>query len=241
MIDKNSPVPIYYQIEEAIKSQIINGVLQPGDALPSEREYTEQYNISRMTVRQAISNLVHAGYLYRQKGRGTFVSKQKIEKNLQGLTSFSEDMRARGMKPGNRLVGFEIIPAPSSIARKLKIEEHTPIYEIKRIRLADDKPMAYERTYIPANLVKGLTEEHVKGSLYDYLEDTLNLVIESATHEIESSLTNEFEMKMLEVPENSSILLIKRQTFLQDGTPLEVVESSYRSDRYKFMTHMIRN
>ncbi len=99
-IDKQSPIPIYFQIMEQLKTQIKNGELKADALLPSEREYAEQFGISRMTVRQALSNLVNEGFLYRQKGRGTFVSKLKMEQPLQGLTSFTEDMRSRGMKPG---------------------------------------------------------------------------------------------------------------------------------------------
>src|SRR4051812_20574632 len=99
MINKNSPIPIYYQLEEHIKGLIEEGVLKPGDVLPPEREYAEKYQISRMTVRQAFTQLVNEGYLFRLQGKGTFVAERKIEKTLQGIISFTEDMRARGLKP----------------------------------------------------------------------------------------------------------------------------------------------
>src|SRR5690625_792519 len=105
MIDKNSPLPIYYQLSEQIKRLIETEQLLPGDLLPSEREYAERYNISRMTVRQAISNLVTESLLYRKKGKGTFVAEKKFEQNLQGLTSFSEDMQLRGYTPSNQQIG----------------------------------------------------------------------------------------------------------------------------------------
>lgn len=114
-INKHSPVPIYHQIEEQLKAMIDKGELQPDMLLPSEREYSETFGISRMTVRQALSNLVSQGYLYRQKGKGTFVSKQKIKQPLQGLTSFSEDMKSRGRKPSSKLLRFEIIKADEHI------------------------------------------------------------------------------------------------------------------------------
>lgn len=108
-IDKQSPIPIYYQIMEQLKAQIKSGELLPDMPLPSEREYAEQFGISRMTVRQALSNLVNEGFLYRLKGRGTFVSKPKMEQALQGLTSFTEDMKSRGMTPGSRLIDYQLI------------------------------------------------------------------------------------------------------------------------------------
>src|SRR3954464_3810159 len=109
MINKNSPVPIYHQLEEHIKQQIENGILKEEAIIPSEREYAQMFQISRMTVRQAINNLVSEGYLTRRKGRGTFVTKKKVEQELQGMTSFTEDMLSRGMNPSSTLLSFQII------------------------------------------------------------------------------------------------------------------------------------
>lgn len=240
MIDKNSPVPIYYQLEEYIKQQIEDGTLKTEETIPSEREYAEKYQISRMTVRQALNNLVTEGLLYRQKGRGTFVNKQRVEQELQGLTSFTEDMLARGFKPGNRLVSFEILPADPQVAQRLKVAEHTPVYEMKRVRLADDLPMAFETTYVPANLIKGLTEEVITQSLYSYVEEKLGLVIMEATQQIESSIAKDTETIHLQIEKGSPTLLIRRTSFLEDGTPFEFVKSAYRADRYTFVHTMKR-
>jgi GntR family transcriptional regulator len=242
MIKKNSPIPIYYQLGEIIKELIEKGELQPGDSLPAEREYAEKFQISRMTVRQAFTQLVHDGYLHRIQGKGTFVAerKPKIEQTLQGLTSFTEDMKARGMKAGSQLVDFEIIPATSLIANQLGIQEYGPVYEIKRIRLADDVPMALETNYISANFIKGLTEQIVNQSLYSYIEDQLNLRIDHASQVIESSIANQLEADYLKIQLGAPVMLIQRNTFLKDGTPVEFVKSSYRADRYKFMIQMNR-
>ncbi|TCP30196.1 GntR family transcriptional regulator [Scopulibacillus darangshiensis] len=240
MIDRQSPVPIYFQIEEYIKQLIENQALKPGDAIPSEREFTETFQVSRMTVRQAITNLVNEGTLIRLKGKGTFISDQKIEQPLQGLTSFTEDMQKRGLKPGSRLVHFGLIPASAGTAHRLNINEHDPIYEIKRIRLADDMPMALEIMYLSANLVKGLTEKTVNQSLYSYIEKTLGLKIGHANQVLESSVARAEEAKYLGIEKNAPILLIQRHTFLENGAPLELVKSTYRGDRYKFVIDMKR-
>ncbi|MEM1504379.1 GntR family transcriptional regulator [Domibacillus sp. 8LH] len=234
MIDKRSPVPIYYQLEHMIRQQIDTGELQPGDLIPSEREYAEQLDVSRMTVRQAITNLVNEGLLYRQKGRGTFVAEQKLEQNLSGLTSFTEDMRARGMVPGSALLAFQIVPADKKVADRLSLAEHAPVYEIKRIRLADEVPMALETVYMSANLIKGLSEVIVMASLYHHIEKELGLEIGRAVQSMESAIVSEAERPHLLVPKGAPVLLIERHTFLKDGTPLEYVKSSYRADRYKF-------
>ncbi|MDC3418569.1 GntR family transcriptional regulator [Aquibacillus salsiterrae] len=240
MIDKNSPVPIYHQLEEGIKQLIESGQLKPGDGLPSEREYADEYAISRMTVRQAIINLVNDRYLYRVKGKGTFVTEQKFEQNLKGLTSFTEDMKARGMKASSKLLNFEIIPANLKLAKQLNIKEHGPVYEIKRIRLAEEIPMALERTYISANLVQGLTKTIVQDSLYKYAEENLQLKIAGGQQIIEATIANKEEVRLLEVPENSPVMIMQRTSRLADNRVFEVVKSTYRADRYKFMIDLKR-
>ncbi len=240
MINKSSPIPFYYQLESFIKDQINSGNLVPGDTIPSEREYAKAYGISRMTVRQAINSLVTEGLLYRKKGSGTFVANKKIEQPLQGLTSFTEDMKKRGMNPTSELIHFEIVPASINIAEELHIKEHAPVYEIKRIRLADGEPMALETNYLSANLVKGLTEEVVNTSIYAYIEEKLNLEIAHAEQMIESIQASSEDAKLLKINKDYPMLYIKRNTFLQNGTPLELVKSHYRGDRYKFYIKMKR-
>lgn len=240
MIDKNSPIPIYYQLEKNIKAQIEKRLLKPGDLLPSEREYGEKYEISRITVRQAITNLVNERILYRVKGKGTFVMEQKLEQKLQGLTSFTEDMKARGMKAGVILLSFHIVPADKKLAEQLEIEDKALVYEIKRIRLAEGTPMALERTYISTEKVVGLNEEAVKSSLYEHIEKTLQLKIVGAVQLIEAAIANEEEVTHLQIEKNSPILLMHRFTSLDDGSVLEVVKSSYRADFYQFKIDLKR-
>lgn len=240
VIDKHSPLPLYYQLEEQIKKSIISEELQPGDVLPSERELSENYQISRMTVRQAITNLVNKGYLYREKGKGTFVSSQKFEQNLQGLTSFTEDMKARNLVPGSKLLHFEVSPAIEEIKEWLSLEEEELIYKIKRLRLANDEPIAVETSYLPVKLIPGLTPDILGNSLYKYIEDDLQLSIGHAAQTVEAAIVRDEDIKHLNVNKNVPVLLIQRETYLEDGTPLEIVKSSYRADRYKFKINIER-
>ncbi|TXC89677.1 GntR family transcriptional regulator [Metabacillus litoralis] len=234
MIDKHSPLPLYFQLEEQIKKTIESKELVPGDALPSERELSENYQISRMTVRQAITNLVNKGYLFREKGKGTFVSSQKFEQSLQGLTSFTEDMLARNLKPGSKLLHFEIYPADEDIKESLNLQDDELIYKIKRLRLANEEPIAIETSYLPVKLVPGVTPDILEKSLYKYIENNLHLSIGHATQTVEAAIVNEEDSKHLKVNKGVPILLIQRETYLENGTPLEIVKSSYRADRYKF-------
>lgn len=242
MIDKNSPLPIYYQLGENIKQLIQTGKLLPGDVLPSEREYAEKYNISRMTVRQAISNLATEGLLYRQKGKGTFVAEKKFEQNLQGLTSFSEDMQTRGLTPSNQLISFQLIQADQVIAKSLQLNIDEAVYEIKRIRLANDVPIAVEIIHTPQKVTGDLVEENFTSSFYKFIEDNLRFSIKHGDQVIESALANSFEIQHLNLKKGDPVLLMQRITYLNDEkeTPLEYVYSAYRADKYKFKLQMNR-
>ena len=241
MIDKKSPVPIYHQLEELIKLQINSGQLKSGQAIPSERELTEKFQISRMTVRQALTNLVNDGFLYRKKGTGTFVSEQKVEQVLHGLTSFSEDMLERGFVPSSEILSYENVPASQSVATKLHIDAGQKVLKIERIRLADQVPMAHEIAYMPVHLTDGLTKELAKDSIYHFIEDHLSLQIDEAYQELEAVIASEHEEKYLQIKKGSPILKITQVTYLEDHTPFEYVKSSFRADRYRFKLQLKRH
>jgi GntR family transcriptional regulator len=241
MIDRKSPVPMYYQIERYIEQLIENKNLKAGDQIPSEREFTDQFHVSRMTVRQAIMDLVNLGILIRIKGKGTFVSNQaKIEKSLLGLNGFSEDMIGRGMNPGSKMLSFKTVRPTVTIAERLGVLEADEVFEIKRTRLADGKPMAIETCYIPKRLVPDLTEELASPSLYRYIERECGLLIDHADQSIEAAIVTAEEAKILEVPKASPILLIERCSYLKNGRPIEQTKSLFRADRYKLMITLPR-
>lgn len=171
MIDRTSHVPLYIQLKEIIKKQIETNNLQPGEAIPSERELSEKYKLSRMTIRQAINDLVNEGILVKEHGRGTFVAKKKIEKGLPELRSFSEDMIDRGLKPGAKVLEFKLIEPNNTVISKLKLQESQLVYHIKRIRYADGEPMAFENVYITASRCPGLDKYNLQNnSLYEILK-----------------------------------------------------------------------
>ncbi|RSL35263.1 GntR family transcriptional regulator [Salibacterium salarium] len=240
MIDKTSPLPIYYQIQEMIRRKIESNEWEPGDMLPSERIFAENYDVSRMTVRQAVTELVNEGLLRREKGKGTFVLEPKIEQTLQGLTSFTEDMRKRGLKPGSKLLQYSVSAPSLKVAEMLQMKDNKQIYEIKRIRLADEVPMALETTYINKELVGELPQDIENHSLYYILETEKGLKLGNGEQTFESSLARQEEADYLDIQVGDPVLLIKRLTYLEDGTLFEYVKSVYRGDRYKFTIKMPR-
>ncbi|MBJ8029797.1 phosphonate metabolism transcriptional regulator PhnF [Bacillus cereus group sp. N21] len=240
-IDKYSPFPIYYQIQEWVKQLIEDGEWTPGDKIPSENELCDKFEVSRMTIRQAINNLVEQGYLYRKRGIGTFVQLPKVEQKLQGMTGFTEDMLSRGMKPSSQLLSFRLVSATAKIADRLRIQEGESVYEVRRIRLADDEPIAFETTYLSPTLVKDINEEILQQSLYEHLEKKLGFKLVRATQAIEASIATDDEAEHLYIPKKAPVLVMRQWSYAEGELPLEYVKCIYRGDRYKFITSISRN
>lgn len=241
-IDKQSPIPMYYQIMNQLREKIEAGEYTVDSALPPERELVEAYDVSRMTIRQAILELVNEGILIRRKGIGTFVAPPKIEQALSSLTSFTEDMAQRGMKAGSRIVSFkEIVPDPT-IRKSLGLNAEEMAYECVRLRLADEAPMALETTTLVASLCPGLCAEDVENqSLYKVLGERWNIELNYAMQTLEPLLAPPYEASLLHVAPGSPLLLMHRVTYDHSGRAFEHVKSLYRGDRYKFVTELRRN
>ncbi|WP_257347910.1 GntR family transcriptional regulator [Pseudalkalibacillus decolorationis] len=242
MINKQISIPIYVQIEQLLVSEIENGKYQRGDAIPSERELSESLEVSRMTVRQAINNLVSKGKLYREKGKGTFVSEQTLSYALKGLVSFTEDMKRRGLVPSTKLISFEKMNhVPDPIINKLMLSKNEAVYCLYRVRYADKEPMAVERAYLPVKLFSNLSEDSAQGSLYEFVRNEFKETIHRATQQIEAGLSTELESQHLGVQQNSPILIVKRTTYLSSGNPFEYVETVFRGEKYSFLVDVFRD
>lgn len=238
MVDKSNPVPLYYQLKLELRERIERGEWKPGDRLPSEWELCRLYQLSRMTVRQALLELVNEGWLRRERGRGTFVSKPKIRKPLARLTSFTEDMRARGKRPSSRVLRLEIITAPVRIAEALRIPMGHSVVLIERVRLADGEPMGIECCYLSFEGCEAILQEDLHGSLYELLTREYGQIPMRAEEQLEAALCPPREAKLLNIPRGAPVLRIKRVTFNQDDHPIEYVESVYRGDRYVFYVEL---
>lgn len=240
-INKHSPIPIYYQIMNQLREKIAEGEYTVDKALPPERELAETYQVSRMTIRQAIAELVNEGLLVRRKGIGTFVAPPKLEQALSSLTSFSEDMAQRGMKAGSRVLSFkETAPDPTT-RKTLGLSAEDTIFECVRLRLADEEPMALETTMLVAAFCPGLQQEDLENqSLYKVLAERWGIELDHATQSLEPILAPPSEAALLHVQPGSPLLLMHRVTYDQDGRAFEHVKSFYRGDRYKFVTELRR-
>jgi GntR family transcriptional regulator len=219
------------QLQEILEGFI--ETFEPGTRLPSERLLATRYNVARATVTQAIDELAGKGLVYRVHGSGTFVAEPKF-RQPQTLTSFTEDMRARGMTPGSVVLTSESIPASAVIARHLQVPEGSPVVHIVRVRTANGEPMALERTYLPASRFPGLAEVDLTDvSLYTLLGERWGVWVRAADQWASAVRLTEEEAEILGVDGEHPALLFQRVTSDQSGNLIEYVRSVYRGDRYE--------
>ena len=210
-----------------------------GNAIPSERQLSADLGVSRLTVRAALDDLAREGYLVRRRGSGTYVQQPKIAQELT-MTSFSEDMRRRGMTPGSKTLSLARELAGARLGRLLHVSPGEEILVIKRLRLADGETMAIETLHLPAALVPGLVPADLNGSFYELLRDRFGVTIASGTQAIEPTVTNADESQALGVPLHSPAFLFERTSRDDDGHTVEFVQSVYRGDRYRIVTELSR-
>jgi GntR family transcriptional regulator len=226
--------------QDQIRASVIALIRQlgVGEAIPSERRLSTELGVSRLTLRAALDELVREGYLVRRHGSGTFVSEPKIAQQLT-LTSFTEDMRRRGMVADSRTIALENVHAGPQVARALSISPADRVFQIRRLRLADDEPMALETLHVPVSLVPGLTAAQLEhASWYELLQERYNVVIALGLQTIEPTVTNEEESELLHVPLHSPAFLFERTSQTPDGRMVEFVRSIYRGDRYRLVAEL---
>jgi GntR family transcriptional regulator len=212
--------------------------LELGEAIPSERQLSADLGVSRLTVRAALDELVREGHLARRRGAGTFVAEPKIAQELT-MTSFTDDMRRRGLAPASRTLELKVVPAGARLGRILHVSPSEPIVAAKRLRMADGETMAIEELHVRESLVNGLTgrdlEQH---SFYELLRNRYGIVIAGGVQAIEPTVTNEEESTALGLPLHTPAFLFERITRDRDGEVIEYVRSIYRGDRYRLVTEL---
>ena len=225
------------QVRDAVLELI--GRLGVGEAIPAERRLAVELGVSRPTLRAAIDELVRDGLLVRRHGKGTFVSEPKIALPL-AMTSFSEDMERRGMRPGSRILSFDGITAGAKLGQRLRVSPAEPLWTIRRLRLADEETMAIELLHVPRRLLPGLRREQLEASSFYELLARHGIAVVSGIQTIEPTVTSDEESRILGVPVHSPAFLFERVSERADGEPVEFVRSVYRGDRYRLVTELTR-
>ena len=245
VLDREGPLPLYFQLREALQADIRDRGLKPGDRLPTEQELERRYGVSRSTIRQALSDLESEGVVRRIQGKGTFVGTPKIQ-HVPVLASFSELLRAQGYEPAHRLIASAVRSAPAAVAEGLEVEEGSPCRFLRRLFLADGDPVGVAETWIPSALLgphDDLLEhgaiEH--GSLYELLQaQPIGLVLARAVETINPGLAEEPDAGLLGCEPGDPLLVIKRISFTPQGRPVEWTQLLFAGDRYEYRVEMQR-
>lgn len=233
-LDPQSNQPLYQQLQRALRDAIEQGALGPDDALPSERQLATDLGVSRITVRKALDGLADLGLLVRRHGSGNFVG-GRIEKNFAKLTSFSEDMRSRGLVPSSRWLNRSVGRVTPHEAMRLALSPGAEVYRFRRLRFADEQPMALEYCTIAADALPSLDE--VGDSLYDALERAGNRPVR-ALQRLHALLLDEEQARLLGGRPGDAGLLVERVGYLRDGRAIELSDSFYRGDTYDFVAEL---
>ena len=222
--------PKYERLAEALQERV--QAMPPDHSLPTERELLEEYGVSRATVRQAIRLLVQRGLVYNIQGSGTYVANPAVVSKTLHLTSFSEDMRQRGLEPSSEILRHETVVAPADIAAKLQVAADARLVSIGRLRLADAVPMALENAFLVSTLVD---EEDIDptGSIYEQLQQA-GLVPWRAAQTIGAVNLDVHQARRLDQAVGAAALRVERVSYTKRGEPFEYAETVYRGDRYNF-------
>jgi GntR family transcriptional regulator len=240
-LDKSIPIPLYYQLKKQLLSLIENSKLKEGELLPPENELCEALNVSRPTIRQAFSELVNEGYLTRHKGKGTFISKPKVEDRFfSKLQTFQEEMAEKGLKPVTRVVKLEMINGPHEANEKLSIPISEPLLYLSRVRSVSMIPLVYVETFLPYKTFDKLMQvDYSTSSLYDSLEKIYSIRVNRVHREFMSVNARNKDAEFLEISRNKAISLVKTVAFF-DNTPVEFSVARYRGDINQFSVELFR-
>lgn len=233
MLDKESSIPLYKQLKNKILEEIQE--LKSDSKIKSEKEYSEEFKISRITIRRAIDELVRENYLIRIGGKGTFVSRKKGSLEFLQIISFTEDMQKQGYNVHSKVLDFNIIEASDEIAGILNVEKNDKLFHLNRIRYANNMPMAIQDSYIISKYCPTLMDyDFSKLSLYRTLENYYNLKLSFANYVLEARLSSDRDNSIFKLNNTIAVFILKQTTYLDNGIPIEFVESVFRSDKYSF-------
>ena len=242
-INKASPVPYYYQIAQALREALDSLRRVPGAdeevALPSEPALAEIFGVTRGTVRHALQVLEHEGLIHREKGRGTFARRRRVELDLTELSSISEQMRSRNWAPAYRLLDIARTRPLPPVPAALGIAGDEPVWAVRRLRLADGEPVSFEQSHFPCRLVPHLDREDLSGSLYDLLQSRYGFRLRTSDQTIRTRQADAEEARLLTIRQGDPVFAITGIISDAGGTPVEYSRSVWRGDRYDLQVRLV--
>lgn len=236
--------PKYLQVKQKIIHNIDNGSYKEKEAIPSERELITLFDVSRITVRKAIGELVNEGYLYRIHGKGTYVKGEGDQNNLVSITSCTQDIEEMGYTPSRKVLNEEVIPADAKRRTSLNLSDADQVFRLSRIYFADEEPLNFTTTYLPYKIFPDIDlYDFSKVSLYRIIEEKYGVKITKATRTIEAISAHGELAENLDVEENVPLLQFCCTTYGQVNgkeIPIEYFKCCYRTDKFKFYIHQLR-
>ena len=226
--------PMYIKIHNQIKKDIEINKYKVGERIPAERRLALQFNVSRMTLRQAIKTLEDEGVLERRLGSGTYVASQKVQEKMSGIMSFTEITKANGQVPTSKLISYRVTKPSLSEKEKLQIKDESSVLRMERVRSADGVPICYEVATIPFSLVAKFSKTEIATSLYKTLEKNGGYEIGNVIENIGAAIANENDAKLLSINKGDPLVTRRQITELSNGKPFEYVLASYVADRFEF-------
>jgi len=231
-LEKRSQSPLYQQLMGRLKNDILAGVYAAGARIPSEQVLCDTYGVSRVTVRKAMLDLVQEGLLVRRQGKGTFVASERIQRDLQQITSFTDACREMGHQPGARLISAEWSPATAEDVERLGVAEDAQVVEMVRLRLCDEEPVMLEINRFPARYAFLLDEEEVQSLYAALLRHGVKPA--SAVHDISLGHATPLVSRHLGCAQGDALLLLDETVLDQHGEPLHLSRQWIRGDKYTF-------
>lgn len=235
MLKQDNQIPLYIQLKESIRSSIISGQLKYGDQIPTELELSEEYKISRITVRKALLELVEEGYLVKRQGKGTFVNKRKIERKIVHFLSFSDACKANGLTASSKVTKKELLQPTPTDQKKLQLDDGDACIFIQRVRYANDSPIMIENNYFSYKHYHSLLSENLEGSLYKILEEKLNVKpSRSGELTLEIVRAGEDEVNLLQTASGEPLFYMESTVYDENDRPVHIGKQYILGDSYKF-------
>jgi GntR family transcriptional regulator len=236
-----SPQPLYVQIKDTLRERILNGTYAPHSQMPSEHELCALFDVSRITVRQALGDLQKEGLVFRLHGKGTFVSRPKAFQNVTSLQGFAEAMSSMGYEIVNQLRSFRIIKADRHVAQRLNLPEGAPVAEIHRVRMLNREPVSLELTWVPEALGKRLANADLATrDIFLILENDCGVPLGHADVSIDAILADDDIARALRVEDGSPVLRIERLTHDASGNPIDYEYLYFRGDAFQYRLRVDR-
>ena len=238
---KDSPLPLYFQVQESVRKCIASGSVKPGDKLPTEAQLSEWLGVSLITVRRAITDLQVEGLVNKVHGRGTFVATPPIEQTLEHLSGFAEDMEEHHRQSSAKVVRIDTVPATEEVCTHLNIKLKENVVRIERIRYASGEALMFNITYLPQNVGDIVIKEDLSTTpIFRILENKLGLPLTEADYQLEAAMIPENIREALGVSRNMPAFLVRRTSYTIDKRPIDYTQLYYRADRFRYTVHVRR-